>query len=50
MAAAGTWGKAAFGLLLIVIGVAVVTGADKIAEAWLVQVSPDWLTRLTTRF
>mgnify|MGYP000753281291 CR=1 FL=1 len=45
---AGMAGKIALGGLLVVIGLAVATGADKILEAWLVQVSPEWLTRLTT--
>lgn len=42
--------KAALGLLLVVVGLLVVTGLDKHVEAALVAASPDWLTRLTTRF
>jgi hypothetical protein len=33
-----------------VIGLAIVAGADKAVETWLVDHSPDALTRLTTRF
>ncbi|GJD96749.1 Protein DipZ [Methylobacterium iners] len=42
--------KAALGLVLVVTGLAVVLGYDKAVEAVLVEASPDWLTRLTTRF
>lgn len=40
--------KMVLGLLLVVVGLAVFTGLDKAVEAWLVQASPLWLTRLTT--
>lgn len=42
--------KVALGLILVVTGLAIVLGADKALETLLVDVSPDWLTRLTTRF
>jgi cytochrome c-type biogenesis protein len=42
--------KAGLGLILVVAGVAIVLGYDKVLEAILVDASPDWLTRLTTRF
>jgi cytochrome c biogenesis protein CcdA len=48
LATAGRRLRFALGLLLIVLGGAVLTGYDKQAEAWLVEISPDWLTRLTT--
>ncbi|MEO8081862.1 MAG: cytochrome c biogenesis CcdA family protein [Caldimonas sp.] len=38
------------GALLVVFGLAIVTGIDKHAESWLVDASPGWLTELTTRF
>lgn len=38
------------GVLLVVAGVLIVLGLDKPLETWLVDRSPDWLTRLTTRF
>ena len=34
---------------LVLVGLAIVTGADKGIESWLVDHSPDWLTTLTTR-
>jgi len=37
------------GLILIVTGAMVLTGLDKMFEAALVDVSPAWLTSLTTR-
>lgn len=48
--AAGGGMKSALGLFLLVAGMFVVTGADKALEAFLVEVSPEWLTNLTTRF
>jgi cytochrome c-type biogenesis protein len=41
--------KTAFGTLLILIGLTIVTGVDKRIEAYLVDVSPPWLTQVTTR-
>jgi len=46
----GTPLKIGFGLLLIAAGLAVLTGIDKRLETFLVNVSPQWLTDLTTRF
>ncbi len=34
--------------VLILLGGAIFTGYDKLAEAWLVNISPEWLTKLTT--
>jgi len=45
---AGRGLRLAMGLILIVLGGAILTGYDKQAEAWLVEISPDWLTKLTT--
>jgi cytochrome c biogenesis protein CcdA len=47
---AGKGGKLLLGGLLVAIGLLVATGADKRLEALLVDASPEWLTRLTTRF
>ena len=47
---AGKLGKALLGAAFIVIGVAIVSGADKRIEATLVAASPPWLTELTTSF
>ena len=46
----GRYGKFLLGGVMLLIGVAIFTGLDKQFETWAVQVSPDWLTRLTTRF
>jgi cytochrome c-type biogenesis protein len=46
----GQWGKQLFGLVMLVLGVLIATGVDKSVEAWILDLSPDWLTRLTTRF
>lgn len=47
---AGKTGKTILGLIMVTIAVMILSGADKPLEAWLVQISPDWLTALTTRF
>ncbi|MCJ2037645.1 sulfite exporter TauE/SafE family protein [Methylobacterium sp. E-041] len=41
--------KAALGLILVATGLLIASGYDKAAETALVNVSPDWLTGLTTR-
>lgn len=46
----GKIAKGFLGLILLVVGLAVLTGVDKTIEAALVAASPDWLTRLTTSF
>lgn len=47
---AGSLGKGLLGAVLIVIGAAIVSGLDKKIEAVLVELSPQWLTALTTSF
>jgi cytochrome c biogenesis protein CcdA len=46
---AGGGGKALMGALLVAVGLLILTGLDKRLETLLVDVSPDWLTALTTR-
>ncbi len=48
--AGGKGAKIAFGLLLVVLGAAILTGLDRWLETALVDASPQWLTDLTTRF
>lgn len=50
LAEAGKGGKMLLGIVLVVVGLLVATGADKALETYLVNASPDWLTRLTTRY
>lgn len=45
---AGGTGKQMLGGLLMVVGVLIFTGGDKLLEGVLVQASPDWLVDLTT--
>ncbi|MDH0519507.1 cytochrome c biogenesis CcdA family protein [Achromobacter xylosoxidans] len=47
---AGKVGKVLMGAVMLALAVLILTGADKLIEAWLVEHSPAWLTRLTTRF
>lgn len=46
----GQAGKLVMGVLLIAVAALILTGLDHPAQAWLVDHSPGWLTRLTTRF
>jgi cytochrome c-type biogenesis protein len=48
--AAGKGAKMALGCLLVLVGVAIITGADKRIETMLVDASPQWLTNLTTHY
>jgi cytochrome c biogenesis protein CcdA len=50
MLAAGTGGKTIMGGVLVLVGMLVLTGVDKRLEAALVDLSPAWLTELTTKF
>ncbi|MDO4697168.1 MAG: cytochrome c biogenesis CcdA family protein [Pasteurellaceae bacterium] len=43
-------GRKIMGWSLLAVGLLVLTGLDKQVEAWLVSISPEWLTDLTTRF
>ena len=42
--------KAALGIVLLLVGAAILTGYDKTLETQLVTASPGWLTDITTRF
>lgn len=48
--AGGKGAKMALGGLLVALGMAILTGFDKTIETVLVDLSPQWLTALTTRF
>ncbi len=48
--AGGAAAKTGLGILLVVVGLAILTGFDKVLETALVNASPLWLTDLTTRF
>ncbi|MGY3449706.1 cytochrome c biogenesis CcdA family protein [Bradyrhizobium sp. USDA 4353] len=45
---AGKLGKMLMGAAFVLVAVAILSGADKQLEAWLVAISPGWLTELTT--
>jgi cytochrome c biogenesis protein CcdA len=46
----GKYGKQAFGIALLGLGVLMAIGVDKSLEAWILDRTPNWLTALTTRF
>lgn len=46
----GKTGKFLLGGLFVVLGFLIITELNKDLEAWVVQVLPEWLTQLTTRF
>lgn len=50
LAGAGQTGKRVLGGLLLVMGVLIVSGLDRTLEVWLIDISPMWLTELTTRY
>jgi len=50
LANTGNFGKRALGALLVLFGILILSGADRHLETYLVAASPEWLTRLTTRF
>ncbi len=50
MMATGRGLKGVLGMLLVGAGLLILTGLNKRLESWLVDVSPEWLTALTTRF
>lgn len=47
---AGKTGKTILGAIMMALSLLILTGADRPLEARLVEHSPAWLTRLTTRF
>ena len=47
---AGAYGKYLLGGLMAVLGIIMLTGWDRSLETYLVEISPAWLTDLTTRF
>ena len=50
MASIGNTGKKILGGIMLVLGVLIISGLDKHLEAALVNIAPDWLTRLSTTF
>ncbi|MBX9761034.1 MAG: cytochrome c biogenesis protein CcdA, partial [Beijerinckiaceae bacterium] len=46
----GKAGMAIMGALLVLVGIAILTGFDKKIETALTQAAPAWLIDLTTRF
>ncbi|MBI3525647.1 MAG: sulfite exporter TauE/SafE family protein [Betaproteobacteria bacterium] len=46
--ATGKLGKQLFGAVMLALGLSILTGADKLFEAWVLQSAPAWLIRLTT--
>ena len=50
LASVGRTAKAGLGAVMVVLGLLVLTGLDKRAEAAFVSASPDWLNAVTTRY
>jgi cytochrome c biogenesis protein CcdA len=46
----GHGGKRVLGALLVLVAALILTGGDRLFETWVVGISPDWLTNLTTAF
>ena len=47
--AVGRHGKKLLGGVMLILGVFILTGADKQVESWILDVAPGWLTQLGTR-
>ena len=47
---AGRIGKRVLGGIVIVVGLAILSGLDKVLEAWLVDLAPRWLNELATKY
>lgn len=47
---AEAFGKSLLGALMLLLGLLILTGWDKSVEAFLVSISPAWLTEMTTKF
>jgi cytochrome c biogenesis protein CcdA len=47
---AGKAGKRVLGGIVLVLGLAILSGLDKTVEAWLVDAAPRWLNELSTRY
>lgn len=45
---AGKLGKQILGGVMLALGAAILTGGDKLFEAWVLNAAPDWLVQLTT--
>lgn len=45
---AGKLGKQVLGGVMLVLGVLILSGTDKLFETWVLQVAPAWLVDLTT--
>ena len=43
-------GRQLLGAMLVLLGLLILTRLDRIVEVWLINLSPAWLTTLTTRF
>lgn len=50
MLSAGKTGKYLLGGIMVLLGLMILTGLDKSFEAWVLSVSPAWLTDLTTKY
>lgn len=48
LSSAGGRGRIIFGFVLILVALLILSGADRLIEGILVELSPDWLTDLTT--
>lgn len=46
--AAGKLGKQALGAVMLALGIMIVSGADRLFEAWVLRAAPEWLIGLTT--
>ncbi|MCF8179408.1 MAG: cytochrome c biogenesis CcdA family protein [Sulfuritalea sp.] len=48
LSSVGRLGKQLLGGVMLALGAAILTGGDKLFEAWILDTAPDWLVQLTT--
>jgi len=48
--ATGQGGKKILGVILLIAGLLILAGLDKAFETWILNIAPEWLINLTTRF
>jgi cytochrome c biogenesis protein CcdA len=50
IAASGRGVKMAFGAIVLVVGVSIITGFERDVQTWLIALTPEWLLNLATRY
>lgn len=49
VAQSAAWGRVMLGIAFLLVGLAIISGYDKVVEQHLVEVMPDWLVGVATK-